>query len=54
MDMVIDQIRLYTELNGEKICKTESFDDRVYIPADIVIDIVKSCGVGDSYKFLRK
>ena len=38
MDMVIDQIRLYAELNGEKICKTESFDDRVYIPVDIVID----------------
>lgn len=54
MDMVIDQIRLYAELNGEKICKTESFDDRVYIPVDIVIDIVKSCGVGDPYKFLRK
>ena len=54
MDMVIEQLRLYAALNGKYICGDNSMDETVYIPADAVIDIVKSCGVGDPYKFLRK
>lgn len=54
MDRVIDQIRLYAALNGEFICRDNASDDVVYIPADAVIDIVKSCGIGDPYKFFRK
>lgn len=54
MDMVIDQLRLYAALNGEYICGDNSSDEAVYIPADIAIEIVKSCGIGEPYRFLRK
>lgn len=54
MDMVIEQLRLYAALNGKYICGDNSMDETVYIPVNIAIDIVKSCGVGDPYKFLRK
>lgn len=54
MDRVIDQIRLYTALNGEFICGDNSIDENVYIPVNIAIEIVKSCGIGDPYKFFRK
>lgn len=54
MDRVIDQIRLYAALNGEFICRDNSMDETVYIPVNIAIEIVKLCGIGDPYRFLRK
>lgn len=54
MDMVIEQLRLYAALNGKYVCVDNSMDETVYIPVNIAIEIVKLCGVGDPYKFLRK
>ena len=54
MDMVIEQSRLYAALNGKYICGDNSMDETVYIPVNIAIEIVKLCGIGDPYRFLRK
>ncbi len=54
MDMVIEQLRLYAALNGKYICGDNSMDETVYIPVNIAIEIVKLCGIGDPYRFLRK
>lgn len=54
MDMVIEQLRLYAALNGKYICGDNSMDETVYIPVKIAIEIVKLCGIGDPYRFLRK
>ena len=54
MDMVIEQLRLYATLNGKYICGDNSMDETVYIPVNIAIEIVKLCGIGDPYRFLRK
>lgn len=54
MDMVIEQLRLYAVLNGKYICGDNSMDETVYIPVNIAIEIVKLCGIGDPYRFLRK
>lgn len=54
MDMVIEQLRSYAALNGKYICGDNSMDETVYIPVNIAIEIVKLCGIGDPYRFLRK
>lgn len=54
MDIVIEQLRLYAALNGKYICGDNSIDETVYIPVNIAIEIVKLCGIRDSYRFLRK
>lgn len=54
MDMVIEQLRLYAALNGKYIFGDNSMDETVYIPVNIAIEIVKLCGIGDPYRFLRK
>lgn len=54
MDMVIEQLRLYAALNGKYICGDNSMDETVYILVNIAIEIVKLCGIGDPYRFLRK
>lgn len=54
MDIVIDQLRLYAALNGKYICEDNSIDETVYIPVNTAIEIVKLCGIGDPYRFLRK
>lgn len=54
MDIVIEQLRLYAALNGKYICGDNSIDETVYIPVNIAIEIVKLCGIGDPYRFLKK
>lgn len=54
MDRVIEQLRLYAALNGKYIFGDNSMDETVYIPVNIAIEIVKLCGIGDPYRFLRK
>lgn len=54
MDIVIEQLRLYVALNGKYIFGDNSMDETVYIPVNIAIEIVKLCGIGDPYRFLRK
>ena len=36
------------------ICGDNSMDETVYIPVNIAIEIVKLCGIGNPYRFLRK